>query len=225
MSNYIKIPTYSVCDQKTLIKDIPNIINNNNEITLSLFKNIFEFGDGKNSQQYIKVPLITKGIVKGGSGQFFNLYANRISLSNESISNDFLNIITNHNLSKNRFKNSYEESIMNNYTHDVDSIIYNNNSLKTELDNLVAKVDKIYKESNYDASINDIYNKINQLDAKIEEIKDTLLIITNNLNINNSYNDTQNISTTNIDENEELLLAINSPTSSYTYSSDYYKNK
>lgn len=220
MSNEIKIPTYKDCDQKTLIKDIPNIINNNNEITLSLFKNIFEFGDGENSQQYIKVPLNTKGIVKGGSGQFFNLYANRISLSNESISNDFKNIITNHNLSENRFKNPslYEESIMNNYTHDADSIIYNNNSLNRELDNLVTKVDEIYKEVNYDASIKDIYNKI-------EEIKDTLLIITNNLNINNSYNNTQDISVTNIDENEELLLAINSPTSSYTYSSDYYKNK
>ena len=64
MSN-VKKPSYVNCDSNTLIKNIPNIINTNNEENIKFFKSIFEFGGINNksqTQQYSKVPLITKGI-------------------------------------------------------------------------------------------------------------------------------------------------------------------
>lgn len=215
MSN-VKKPSYVNCDSNTLIKNIPNIINTNNEENIKFFKSIFEFGGINNksqTQQYIKVPLITKGIVKGGSGQFFNLYANNVTLSNDSMDKDFINIKTNHQKSINRFKNEYSDDIKNTYAHDAAYILYNDTtSLKTELDSVINKVNKLYLENNYDDAISDI-------NERIRAIEDAIGKIIKNLNINTEY--PQDVIED--DNNEELINTINSPTSSYTYSSNYYK--
>ena len=212
----IKKPSYISCDKNTLIKDVPNIINKNNEENSRLFKELFEFGatnDKIQTQQYIKVPVITKGLVKAGSGQFFNLYANRISFSKESNEYDFLNIITNHQNNTNRFKiDNYSSEIKNNYAHDAEFILYNGTtSLKGELDALINKVDKLQLDNDYDEEISEINNRLKALEDAISRI-------VSNLNINNQ----NQYSINEANDNMELIDAINNPTSSYTYSSNYY---
>jgi hypothetical protein len=60
------------------------------------------------------------------------------------------------------------------------------------------------------------------IEKDIEDIKLLLSTIASNLNINNELNATSTISLEEND-NEDLIRALNEPTSSYTYSSGYYK--
>ena len=215
----IQKPTYIGCDNNTFIKDIPSIINKNNEENNRLFGDIFEFGNDNANQQYIKVPVITDGLIKGNSGQFYNLYSNKISFSNESIAKDFQNIITNHNKSLNRFSSDdiYNNYINTSFTHDAASIVFEKNKS-------VEEVIKELKNSIKNVTdINDKYEtRFSTIEKDIEDIKSLLETIVTNLNINNEKNEMTTTSQ-NINENEELIKVLNESTSSYTYSSSYYK--
>lgn len=212
----IKKPTYIGCDKNTLIKDIPSIINKNNEENNRLFGDIFEFGSDSANQQYIKVPVITKGIVKGTSGQFYNLYANNIFLSQNALSNSFQNIVVKHNLALDRFKDKSLESSI--YSHDADSILYDaQNTIKSKINEIENSIKNV-------TDIDDKYEtRFLNIEKEIEDIKGLLNIIASNLNINNEFN-APNTMSLEVNENEELIKALNEPTSSYTYSSGHYKN-
>lgn len=211
----IKKPTYIGCDKNTLIKDIPSIINKNNEENNRLFGNIFEFGSDSANQQYIKVPVITKGIVKGTSGQFHNLYTNNIFLPESVLSNSFQNAVVKHNLSLDRFIDKNIESSI--YTHDAASILYDaQTTIKTKIDEISESIKNV-------TDIDDKYEtRFLSIEKDIEDIKSLLSTIASNLNINNELNATSTISLEEND-NEDLIRALNEPTSSYTYSSGYYK--
>lgn len=211
----IKKPTYEDCSISTLIKDIPSIINKNNEENNRLFGDIFEFGSENANEQYIKVPVITKGIVKGASGQFNNLYANNIFLSESVLENNFQNVVVKHNLSLDRFVDKNIESSI--YTHDAASILYDaQTTIKTKIDAVAESIKNV-------TDIDDKYEtRFLIIEKDIEDIKSLLNTIASNLNINNELNVTSTISLEEND-NEDLIRALNEPTSSYTYSSGYYK--
>lgn len=213
MSNYISKPQLKDCSINTLIKSVPDIINNNNKEILRVLSDIFEFGTDKEKNQYIKVPILTQGSVRANTGQFNNLYVNNIGITTNSASKDFLEVITDHNKSINRFINIEDETIKKLYTHDADSIVYikgaNVNNVKGELDT-INKTLSLYKDNFVKTD-----SKINELDASIKELYNMLTEVVNKLNI-------EKVATINEVE-DNLVETLNASTNSYTYSSQNYK--
>lgn len=219
MSDFIKTPELKDCSINTLIRYIPNIINDNNSEIKRVLGEIFEFGDDKNNSQYIKTSINTKGVVKGNSGQFYNLYTKRITLDSSSKQEDFLDITTNHQNSINRFKENLSEEIQNNYMHDSDSIYYksyarNDLNISLSIKEGVEMIEKDVKEISNKITNND--TSINLLDSSIKELYSLLNIITSKLNIEkeaqiDNFND------------DNIVEALNNKTNSYTYSSENYK--
>ena len=104
-----KSPSYKDVSLHTQICHLPRLINDNNRHTKELFENICVYTD---SSQYIKIPLITKTLVKGATGDFNNItLRDRITLSENSKLQDFTStnefkldgIKTDHRLSDYRF--------------------------------------------------------------------------------------------------------------------------
>lgn len=213
MPDFINKPNFKKCNDNTLIKYIPSIITYNNNEVSRLFNDIFEFGNENNNFQYIKVPIVTNGVVRGNTGYFNNLsIKENITFDASILENAFKdNIVVNHQKSNNRFKNDYDKNIQNEYTHDAESIFYKNGSIASLLEN-------VYESLN---NVESITQKLNNLDSSIQELTDMINIIAIKLNIDNGYNHEVNVATTNDDN---LVEAINSPTTSYTYSSNAYKN-
>ena len=236
MSSYIKIPTYKDASIHTLIKDIPAIINSNNAENSRLFNSIFNFSNKDvnlnlnnnkyDASQYLIVPLITDGIVKGGAGEFMNLRFDLLDKSTASKSFIGENpAVIDHKYAINRFSNEIKE-----FTHDAASIYYNND-LNTNLSvyDKLSNMDKIVETINTD--YNQLKNKINSMDADIQNICERL-------NINKSYNDSpvtfnmsrsinQNVKQTQSNEsgiNSTLVDTYNSSTNSYTYPAKIYAN-
>lgn len=214
MSNYISKPQLKDCSINTLIKSVPDIINNNNKETLRVLSDIFEFGTDKEKNQYIKVPILTQGSVRANTGQFNNLYVNNIGITTNSADKDFLEIVTDHNKSINRFINVADDNIKKLYAHDADSIVYIKgatvNNVKGELDTINKNL-SLYKED-----IISIDSRINALDASIKELYNMLVEVVNKLNI-------EKIATNNNEVEDNLVETLNASTNSYTYSSQNYK--
>lgn len=166
MSDKIEKIALKDCSENTLIKYVPNIINDNNKEIKRVFEDIFEFGNDENQIQYIKVPINTKGTVKGNSGKFYNIYAMRATFDSSSLSQDFLNAKVLHNNAPDRFKESLDNDIMDNFSHDAENIFYKYNedelsnikiSVKDELNIIDTNI------KNFDASIKDLYKKIEDI--------------------------------------------------------------
>ena len=213
MSNYISKPQLKDCSINTLIKSVPDIINNNNKETLRVLSDIFEFGTEKEKIQYIKVPILTQGSVRANTGQFNNLYVNNIGITTNSADKDFLEVITDHNKSINRFVNIEDENIKNLYAHDAENIVYIKGAI---VNNVKGEIDTINKTlSLYKDNFVNIDSRINALDASIKELYNMLAEVVNKLNI-------EKVATNNEVE-DNLVETLNASTNSYTYSSQNYK--
>lgn len=221
MSDFVKRPNLEDCSINTLIKYVPKIINNNNQEIKRVLSDIFEFGVDTNTTQYIKTPINTKGVVKGNSGQFYNLYASHITLDSSALNNDFLEAKVNHQNSPDRFKNNVNEDISKRYMHDSDSIVYdftldgsNNTTKSVSVKEILQDVELKIKDISINTNTNNTL--LNSLDASIKELYSMLNKIVSNLNIEKEATIENN-------ENNNLVEAYNNPTKSYTYSTQNYK--
>lgn len=229
MSDFIKRPILEDCSVNTLISYVPDLINNNNKEIKRVFEDIFEFGTDEKSTQYIKTPINTKGIVKGNSGQFYNLYVSHLKLDSASLSNDFLEVAVKHQNCPDRFKlnissndkdASTKINTINTFAHDSDNIFYDyqydnesivkNLSVKDYLVNITDKINMLEGNNNTNNT------SINNLDASIKELYSMIESIVSKLNIEKE-------ATPQEDENVDLVNAYNNPTKSYTYSAEKYK--
>ena len=229
MANYKKInkPNYIDASISTLIKDIPQIITNNNKENLLLFDSIFNFGDDSavtESKQYIKTSLHTDGYVIANSGEFKNIKFDKIDAS--TVANAFINnnVIVDHNYAINRFKsgNAFNNNMnIVDYAHNSAAIYHNG----TSLDNIISSLEELSTSQNI---------LINDMSTRIDNIKLSLDNLYDNLNINRDYPSisTPSISTatyslrkSSIDTelyNTELVSTYNNSTNSYTYPQKTY---
>lgn len=235
MSNYINIPAYKDASIQTLIKDIPAIINHNNSENDRLFKSLFNFFNNDlnikndlstyNLSQYLIVPLITDGIVKGGTGEFNNIKFNY--LEKQTALNSFIGenkAVIDHQYAINRFSNFVNDGYNKTYTHDAASIYYNN-----DLNSKLSVYDKL---SNIDGVVENVKDDIISVKSEISDIKDNINLICDKLNINKNYNSISTFRmarTVSNDENSddiyvnsELVDTYNSQTNSYTYPTKIY---
>ena len=191
-----KSPSYKDVSLHTQICHLPRLINDNNRHTKELFENICVYTD---SSQYIKIPLITKTLVKGGTGDFNNIIVrDKITLSENSKLKDFTGIVTDHSLSlpSSRFSviakdaiNIVDNSV---YTHDSYSIYhggnFNNAIGVADLKNTVGyKLEELIK--NFHAFTNGEYYTKDEIDYKISQKvgNEEFKIVVNN--IDSSLND------------------------------------
>lgn len=221
MSDFINRPNLEDCSINTLIKYVPNIINNNNQEIKRVLSDIFEFGVDTNTAQYIKTPINTKGIVKGNSGQFYNLYTSHITLDSSALNEDLLNAKVYHQNSPDRFKVKINEDIFKRYAHDSDSIVYDFvlDSSKNTTKSVSVKEflqDTEIKIKDISTNVNTNNTTLKLLDASIKEVYSILNDIVSKLNIEKEATAENN-------ENNNLVEAYNNPTKSYTYSSQNYK--
>lgn len=198
-------PAYKDVSINTAIAHLPYIINENNAHSTALFNNICSYTD---SSQYIKLPVITKSLIKGGTGQFNNLIiTGNITLDSSLINNEsFLNIVVDHQKSNNRFSNDYKSLLRDkNWTHDAYSIYHKEtSSLGESFDILKDTFDKIlgedymtkdellsYLTTKVDVSTFNDYK--NTIDSSLKDIDSSITLLVNELsniykklNINNS---------------------------------------
>lgn len=213
MSDFINKPELKDCSINTLIKYIPNIINDNNKEVKRVFNDIFEFGNGdENNLQYIKTSVNTKGVVKGNSGQFYNLFYKTINIDASSAQKDFLNVVTNHQYSQNRFKEEYENNITTSYSHDAANIYYLDANGNSNVNDALNNLQKTVKEVDTHNTNNEA--AINLLDASIKELYNILSQMTSKLNIEKEATVNENY--------DDLVDVINNGSNSYTYSNENY---
>lgn len=232
MSNYINKPNYIDTSTHTLIKDIPGILNYNNQENERILTSIFNFSDntisGKNDSslyhntiQYLKVPLITTGLVKGGYGEFANIKFDLID-KNTALNSFKDNVVVDHKLAITRFSDEIDKNtayispnIKNKYAHDTGIIYHDGDSLYKTLNNLTTE-------------IKNLNNKISSIINDVESVKDDVNKLYDNLNINKSYNSVEEISTFSLrrsvskEVNNDLVKTYNDSTNSYTYPAKAY---
>ena len=207
MINYLKN-----IKKETLIGQLPDIINSNNESIRNEFNWIFD----SSLNRLTKSVYAPTGSVKAHFGEFTNLACEDFTIKNvdslkpsiqsavETIIADSFDSstkqLTNHNILNHRFINSeFEES---NYMHDADSIIYEINdgkytTIKDVLDN-IGTIDTSIQEAydlakNCDASINEFTNDIIQCNENVNQCVETIQLI--NTSVNNLNNQVNNINT------------------------------
>ena len=211
MNNENNIVPLALEDVSTnsLLKYIPNIINGNNEQITNLFNSIIHFG-AENSNHYIKLPIITNGIVKGNSGIFKNLSFSTID--NSTANTAFNNIVVDHQKCTNRFSS---ENINGQYTHDASSIKYGTDSVASKL-------------NSYEALFNGASNSVNDISTRLYELKNDVDMILSQLDINREYETgtvmmmSRRVSNNTMDN--DFMNAYNSSTKSYTYPNAFYTN-
>ena len=202
-------PSFKELDIKTRISRLPQVINEYNNHTSQLFNNICAYTD---SSQYVKIPVVTSGLIKGTTGDFNNININGIvKLSdNAAKSTDFLKIITSHNLcdASTRFSVSRKDALKDSsWTHDSYSIYHNDSSSLGDMvqwlynsfdeiiggdyltkDELIIELAKKVDVSVFNIAIENIQENINILDSSLTTLKNDLIghltTIYNKLNIN-----------------------------------------
>lgn len=212
MNNENNIVPLALEDVSTnsLLKYIPNIINGNNAQITNLINGIIHFGN-ENSNQYMKLPVSTNGIVKGNSGIFKNLAFSTIDVS--TANNAFNNIIVDHQKCNNRF--STESGMSGQYTHDASSIKYGNDSVAIAL-------------NKYESLFNNASTGVNDISIRLQALSDDINMILTRLDINKEYEMTSSTmmmsrrSSNNSDM--EFVNSYNSSTKSYTYPNSFYTN-
>lgn len=186
-----KSPSYKDVSLHTQICHLPRLINDNNRHTKELFENICVYTD---SSQYIKIPIITKSLVKGATGDFNNItLRDRITLSENSKLQDFTGIVTDHSLSlpSSRFSSYVKEvkGVADNsiYTHDSYSIYHDGNLHDGEENTVGYKIQWLLKA--FDEIIGGDYltkdELMNELAKKVDN--DEFKTVVNN--IDSSLND------------------------------------
>lgn len=221
----ISIPNYLDASISTLIKDIPQIISNNNAENLAFFNAIFNFGNyssDTDSRQYIKTSVDTNGYVNANSGYFKNIKFDKIDTS--TAENAFIaNVKVNHNNSINRFKNGSEfidSSVagINEYCHNTAAIYHNNGIASGALNVIISNLENAMGSQN---------SLVSQLNEKYDNLKVRVDALYDNLNINRTYSNNQTYasrSTLMATElyNNDIVNAYNNSTKSYTYPAKVY---
>lgn len=188
MINYLKN-----CQKTTLIGQLPDIINSNNQAIRDEFDWIFDSSLNR-LKQSVYAPT---GSVKAYLGEFVNLSCEYLTIKNvdslentiqravENIIEDSFNAealdvsvvaIRNHGLLDNRFSSStYEECIKTNYAHDAERIFYRRNSDTTYVSvaDALSRIEPVVNR--FDTTINNaITNVSNYL---ISVINDTSALL------------------------------------------------
>lgn len=194
----------------SLLKYIPNIINGNNAQITNLVNGVIHFGD-ENSNHYIKLPVITNGIIKGNSGIFNNLSFSSIDSSTADTA--FNDIIVNHQKCNNRF--SSEAGMSGQYTHDASSIKYG-------ADNVALALNR------YETLFKNASTGVRDVSIRLQALSNDVDMILERLNINREYEmpSASMMMSRRVSNNTdmEFIDAYNSSTKSYTYPNAFYTN-
>lgn len=190
MINYLKD-----IKKETLIGQLPDVINNNNDSIRKEFNWMFD----SSLNRLTKSVYAPTGSVKAHFGEFVNLSCEYLTIKNEeSIKNSIqstVNLViadsfdpstkqlTNHNILNHRFVDSQYEGATD-YTHDAASIVYEKEdgkyvTIKDVLDRII------------DAPLPGVYKMSKQNDVTIDSLNNQVISITNdviNLNTNNILN-------------------------------------
>lgn len=186
MINYLKN-----IKKATLIGQLPDIVNSNNE---SIRKEFDWYFDSSLNRLKRSVYAPT-GSVKAHFGEFVNLSCEYLTIKNEeSIKNSIQSAVklvisdsfdpstkqlTDHNILNNRFVDSQYEGTTE-YVHDAASIVYEKENdqyvtVKDKLDNIDATLDEAYKVvKQHDSSIINIENNIQNINSNIESIDSSI---------------------------------------------------
>lgn len=188
MINYLKD-----IKKETLIGQLPDVINSNNDSIRKEFNWMFD----SSLNRLTKSVYAPTGSVKAHFGEFVNLSCEYLTIKNEeSIKNSIqstVNLViadsfdpstkqlTNHNILNHRFIDSQYEGATD-YTHDAASIVYEKEdgkyvTVKDVLDNINdAQLPEVYKiAKHYDATINNLNNQITSI------TNDVINLNTNNI--------------------------------------------
>ena len=190
MINYLKD-----IKKETLIGQLPDVINNNNDSIRKEFNWMFD----SSLNRLTKSVYAPTGSVKAHFGEFVNLSCEYLTIKNEeSIKNSIqstVNLViadsfdpstkqlTNHNILNHRFNDSQYEGATD-YTHDAASIVYEKEddkyvTVKDVLDNINdAQLPELYKNTNqHDVSINILNNKITTIAKDVTELNTNNILI------------------------------------------------
>ena len=190
MINYLKD-----IKKETLIGQLPDVINNNNDSIRKEFNWMFD----SSLNRLTKSVYAPTGSVKAHFGEFVNLSCEYLTIKNEeSIKNSIqstVNLViadsfdpstkqlTNHNILNHRFNDSQYEGATD-YTHDAASIVYEKENdkyvtVKDVLDNINdAQLPELYKNTNqHDVSINILNNKITTIAKDVTELNTNNILI------------------------------------------------
>lgn len=235
MINYLKD-----IKKETLIGQLPDIINSNNESIRNEFNWIFD----SSLNRLTKSVYAPTGSVKAHFGEFVNLACEYITVKNadslktsiqsavESVIADSFDPstkqLTNHNILNHRFINSeFEES---NYMHDADAIVYkteNNEyvTVKSALDTInpeeinrtltILRTDVNQNTANINnasSQINVINTSVNKLSTSVNSINTSINSI--NIIVNKNTNDIANVSTRTASNIETLNSSVGTINSS-----------
>ena len=190
MINYLKD-----IKKETLIGQLPDIINNNNDSIRKEFNWMFD----SSLNRLTKSVYAPTGSVKAHFGEFVNLSCEYLTIKNEeSIKNSIqstVNLViadsfdpstkqlTNHNILNHRFIDSQYEGTTD-YMHDAASIVY-----EKENDKYVTVKDVLDRIN--DASLQELYKNTKQHDVSINSLNNKITIIAKDitkLNTNNILN-------------------------------------
>ena len=171
MINYLKD-----IKKETLIGQLPDVINNNNDSIRKEFNWMFD----SSLNRLTKSVYAPTGSVKAHVGEFVNLSCEYLTIKNEeSIKNSIqstVNLViadsfdpstkqlTNHNILNHRFIDSQYEGATD-YMHDAASIVY-----KKENDQYVSVKDVLDRITDNDASLKELYKNTKQHDTSIQEL-------------------------------------------------------
>ena len=190
MINYLKD-----IKKETLIGQLPDVINNNNDSIRKEFNQMFD----SSLNRLTKSVYAPTGSVKAHFGEFVNLSCEYLTIKNEeSIKNSIqstVNLViadsfdpstkqlTNHNILNHRFIDSQYEGTTD-YMHDAASIVY-----EKENDKYVTVKDVLDRIN--DASLQELYKNTKQHDVSINSLNNKITIIAKDitkLNTNNILN-------------------------------------
>ena len=210
MINYLKD-----IKKETLIGQLPDVINNNNDSIRKEFNWMFD----SSLNRLTKSVYAPTGSVKAHFGEFVNLSCEYLTIKNEeSIKNSIQSTVelviadsfdpstkqlTNHNILNHRFIDSQYEGATD-YTHDAASIVYEKEdgkyvTVKDVLDRII------------DAPLPGIYKMSKQNDVTIDSLNNQVTSITNdviNLNTNNILNQQSDDIVLNKNQNNILFNPI-----------------
>ena len=171
MINYLKD-----IKKETLIGQLPDVINSNNDSIRKEFNWMFD----SSLNRLTKSVYAPTGSVKAHFGEFVNLSCEYLTIKNEeSIKNSIqstVNLViadsfdpstkqlTNHNILNHRFIDSQYEGATD-YMHDAASIVY-----KKENDQYVSVKDVLDRITDNDASLKELYKNTKQHDASLQEL-------------------------------------------------------
>ncbi len=171
MINYLKD-----IKKETLIGQLPDVINSNNDSIRKEFNWMFD----SSLNRLTKSVYAPTGSVKAHFGEFVNLSCEYLTIKNEeSIKNSIQSTVelviadsfdpstkqlTNHNILNHRFIDSQYEGVTD-YTHDAASIVYEKEDGK-----YVTVKDALVNIGSFEASLDEVYEAVKQCDSSITEL-------------------------------------------------------